>query len=94
MAFAIAYFVGFCLLFQFLPLVISACIGQVTQAEFFALQDLFEATGGSSWRWSAFNQNPASRWSFPSDPAAPCSIPWQGIDCSMQRDPILPSLVL
>lgn len=56
---------------------VPSCIGNISQAEYSALETFYQSTGGPHWRTSG-NQ---TKWGFPSSLSAPCENAWQGIVC-------------
>jgi hypothetical protein len=65
----------------YLPLMAAAqCVGNISQSEYFALEDLYMSASGWNWRWDPLLSN-STVWSFPSLYAAPCSEYWQGLHC-------------
>ena len=60
--------------------VLAACKGAISSSEYDALRSLYGSTGGNEWQWRS-TEVVDTRWSFPSNLAVPCSIPWHGITC-------------
>jgi Leucine-rich repeat (LRR) protein len=58
----------------------SGCSGSISQAEYGALESLYDSAGGKDWAWGS---GPTStQWSFPTDLSIPCSDNWQGLTCA------------
>jgi Leucine-rich repeat (LRR) protein len=60
----------------------SGCTGSVSQAEYNALESLYNSAGGKDWAWDD-SQPPSTQWSFPVDLSVPCSDNWQGLVCAL-----------
>ena len=60
---------------------LSGCAGDISEAEFETLQDLYSATQGSEWNWLSISAT-QKLWSFPSNFSAPCSDDWEGVYCT------------
>jgi hypothetical protein len=62
---------------------LSVSIKSLPPIEMQVLQNLYDTTGGTTWRWQAPYATFGYPWVF-SSPQNPClsSIPWQGIKCS------------
>jgi Leucine-rich repeat (LRR) protein len=77
---------------------VGGCAGNISVAEYDAIQDMYNSLAGWSWRWDS--DEPASTiWEFPCSLSAPCSQKWQGLECSDSIDAttsacVIKSLVL
>lgn len=71
------------LLLGFLFALATVATGQIRSLpsyEIEALYDLYNATGGSYWKWASYD-DPSMIWNFNQENVNPCADRWQGITC-------------
>lgn len=61
----------------------SSCSGNISEGEFIFLENLYNSTVGTDWRWNRLLPT-SSIWHFPSFLSSPCGDSWQGLTCSNQ----------
>jgi Leucine-rich repeat (LRR) protein len=62
----------------------TACTGDISYEEYYALEGLYNATGGANWTWDS-TESVDTIWQFPSTLSAPCSNDWQGLACEVSN---------
>ncbi len=70
----------------------GACTGNISLCEYTGLQELFESTHGSNWKWNTV-LSATTQWYFPatfnnSNLVDPCRNAWQGVSCSDSSLPL------
>jgi hypothetical protein len=56
----------------------AKCPGSLSQVQYDALEKFYNSAGGPYWIFD-FD---FTKWTFPSSLSAPCTIPWEGINCT------------
>jgi hypothetical protein len=56
------------------------CEGSISEVEYDALQHFFQSTNGLYWTFGLVEER--TKWRFPSPLSEPCSVPWQGLNCT------------
>jgi Leucine-rich repeat (LRR) protein len=56
----------------------AKCPGSLSQVQYDALEEFYNSAGGPYWIFD-FD---LTKWTFPSSLSAPCTIPWEGINCT------------
>jgi hypothetical protein len=60
----------------------DSCVGSISEMQYNILYELFTSTNGENWIWDDCKPV-TTQWQFPCNLSDPCTLQWQGVNCSL-----------